>query len=67
MAAETATADRLDAMRQPGLVLALTRHRAETLKARPYDGDVARISCRATAGLGWLRAMADPAMTCVTP
>ncbi|CUX83744.1 MAG: GTP cyclohydrolase II RibA [Roseibaca calidilacus] len=61
MAAETATADRLDALRDPGLVLAITRHRAETLKARPYDGDLARIIVPRDGGLGWLRAMADPA------
>ena len=45
----------------PGLVLAITRHRAETLKARPYDGDLARIIVPRDGGLGWLRAMADPA------
>ncbi|SUZ32779.1 GTP cyclohydrolase-2 [Roseibaca ekhonensis] len=61
MAAETATTERLDAVRLPGLVLVLTRHRAETLKARPYDGDVARILVPRDGGLGWLRAMADPA------
>jgi GTP cyclohydrolase II len=61
IAAETATRERLDAMRAPGLVLALTRHRAETLKARPYDGDLARILVPEGADLAWLRAMADPA------
>jgi GTP cyclohydrolase II len=61
MAAETATSARLDALRKPGLVLAITRHRAETLKARPYDGDVARVLVPKDAGLPWLRAMADPA------
>ena len=54
MAAETATADRLDALREPGLVLAITRYRAETLKARPYDGDLARIIVPHDGGLsGW--------------
>ncbi|MCL1627730.1 GTP cyclohydrolase II [Roseibaca sp. V10] len=61
MAAETATADRLDALRAPCLVLAITRYRAETLKARPYDGDLARIIVPHDGGLSWLRAMADPA------
>ena len=42
-------------------MLAITRHRAETLKARPYDGDLARIIVPRDGGLGWLRAMADPA------
>ncbi len=61
LAAETATPARLDAIRAPGLVLALTRHRAETLKARAYDGDLARIRVPARADIKWLRAMADPA------
>ena len=61
IAAETVTAERLDAVRQPGLVLALTRHRAETLKARPYDGDLARIVVPHDGGLNWVRAMAEPA------
>ncbi len=41
--------------------LALTLHRAETLKARAYDGDLARIAVPADVGLAWLRALADPA------
>ncbi|MFN4058316.1 MAG: GTP cyclohydrolase II [Roseinatronobacter sp.] len=45
----------------PGLTLALTRHRADTLKARAYDGDVARVIVPAGAGLDWVRALADPA------
>jgi GTP cyclohydrolase II len=61
MAAETATPERLQAIRVQGLVLALTSHRAKTLKARPYDGDLARILVPADADVTWLRAMADPA------
>ncbi|MBN2631806.1 MAG: GTP cyclohydrolase II [Rhodobacteraceae bacterium] len=46
--------------------LALTARRAETLKARPYDGDLARIMVPADLGgaeqqVEWLRAVADPA------
>jgi GTP cyclohydrolase II len=41
--------------------LAITARRAETLKARAYDGDLARIPLPADAGLDWLRALADPA------
>ena len=41
--------------------LALTLHRAETLKARAYDGDLARIALPADVGLAWLRGLADPA------
>ena len=42
-------------------VLAITARRAETLKARAYDGDLARIALPTGAGLEWLRAVADPA------
>lgn len=42
-------------------VLAITARRAETLKARAYDGDLARILPPAGADLDWLRAIADPA------
>ncbi len=41
--------------------LALTSRRAETLKARAYDGDLARIELPTDAALGWVRALADPA------
>jgi GTP cyclohydrolase II len=61
-AVETLSAERLDALRGLGpLVLALTARRAETLKARAYDGDVARIAVPETVGLEWLGAVADPA------
>ena len=40
--------------------LALTLRRAETLKARAYDGDLARIEVPADVGLDWLHALADP-------
>ncbi|MEM9797238.1 MAG: GTP cyclohydrolase II [Pseudomonadota bacterium] len=59
---ETLAPERLDAMRAIGsLVLAISGRRAETLKARAYDGDIARIDVPATADLRWLRGVADPA------
>ena len=63
-AAEALTQARLSDLRAlPGChtVLALTAHRARTLKARAYDGDVARIALPPDAGTDWLRALADPA------
>ncbi len=42
-------------------VLAITERRATTLKARAYDGDLARIVPPSDANLGWLRSVADPA------
>jgi GTP cyclohydrolase II len=41
-------------------VIALTDRRAETLKARAYDGDLARIPVPADQGLDWIRSLADP-------
>jgi GTP cyclohydrolase II len=43
------------------VVVAITARRAETLKARAYDGDLARIVLPRDADLGWMRAVADPA------
>ena len=61
-AVETLDADRLADLRGFGaVVLAITARRAETLKARAYDGDLARIVPPAEAGLSWLRSVADPA------
>ncbi len=63
VAAEALEAPRLAELRLMGgdLVLALTAHRAATLKARAYDGDLARVLVPANASLRWLRALADPA------
>ncbi|OYW47352.1 MAG: GTP cyclohydrolase II [Rhodobacterales bacterium 12-65-15] len=47
------------ALGQP--VLAITARRAETLKARAYDGDLARIVLPDGVDLAWLRGIADPA------
>ena len=60
-AAETLTRTRLDALKMLGPVdLALTGRRAETLKARAYDGDVARVVVPMDAEAGWVAALADP-------
>jgi GTP cyclohydrolase II len=68
VAVEALTVARLDALRNIGPAdLAITRRRAETLKARAYDGDLARIRLPCDAGLAWLRAMADPVNDLSTP
>ncbi|MEO0401423.1 MAG: GTP cyclohydrolase II [Pseudomonadota bacterium] len=69
VAVETLSSDRLKAMRalQAPPVLAVTAWRAETLKARAYDGDVARIAVPGAAALGWLQALADPKDDLGTP
>ncbi|NBO20524.1 MAG: GTP cyclohydrolase II, partial [Rhodobacteraceae bacterium] len=62
IAVEVLTPTRLAAMAALGpLVLALTSRRADTLKARAYDGDLARIVVPQGADVAWLRALADPA------
>ena len=62
MAAETAAAARLADLRALGPVdLAITDWRAETLKARAYDGDLARVALPADAEIDWVRATANPA------
>lgn len=61
-AIETLSPERLAALATLGpLTLAITSWRAETLKARVYDNDLARIVVPADADLAWLRAIADPA------
>jgi GTP cyclohydrolase II len=67
-AVETLDAARLADLRSLGApVLAITGRRAETLKARAYDGDLARIALPPEAGLNWLQALADPAHDLRTP
>ena len=59
---ETLSPARLADLRALGpVVLAVTGRRAETLKARAYDGDLARVRVPAEADVAWLRAVADPA------
>ncbi len=68
LSAETLGSDRLAAARALGQpVVALTARRAETLKARAYDGDVARVRLPADAGRAWVTALADPAGDLATP
>jgi GTP cyclohydrolase II len=62
VAIEALNAARLADLRTLGQPeLAITAWRAETLKARAYDGDLARIMLPGDADLNWLAAMADPA------
>jgi GTP cyclohydrolase II len=61
-AVEALDAQRLHDLRRMGnAVLAITARRADTLKARAYDGDLARIIPPAEADLVWFRSVADPA------
>ncbi|QPH55440.1 GTP cyclohydrolase II [Pontivivens ytuae] len=68
-AVETLTVERLADLRALGgeLTLALTARRAGTLRARAYDGDVARVVVPADADLTWLQASADPATDLAHP
>lgn len=62
-AAEMITDARLKDMRTlSGLpVVTVTARRAATLKAHPYDGDIARIILPNHADASWIRSLADPA------
>jgi GTP cyclohydrolase II len=67
-AAETVNAARLrELMAQGRAVLAVTGYRAATLKARAYDGDLARVLLPAGADLAWVRAVADPVHDLMNP
>ncbi|MCX7565661.1 GTP cyclohydrolase II [Sulfitobacter sp. F26169L] len=63
LAAETLTPARLaEALALDGeAVLAITARRAQTLKARAYDGDLARIILPLDATIAWVQSIADPA------
>lgn len=69
LAVETLSDDRLSHVVEmdKNPVMALTGRRAQTLKARAYDGDIARISVPAGATQEWLQALADPADDLATP
>jgi len=68
VAAETLTTSRLGMLRAVGDVeLAVTSRRAETLKIRAYDGDIARVMLPPSAGVDWINAVADPADDLRTP
>ena len=63
LAAETLSAQRLaDLLALGGApVLAITARRAETLKARAYDGSLARVVLPDDATPAWVQSVADPA------
>ncbi|MEP5731595.1 MAG: GTP cyclohydrolase II [Sulfitobacter sp.] len=63
IAAETLSANRLAELLALGgaPVLAITARRAETLKARVYDGDLARLVLPPDATPAWVQSIADPA------
>jgi GTP cyclohydrolase II len=68
LSAEMATPERLNAMRALGPVdLALTARRAATLKARAYDGDLARVILPADMDVSRLRGAVDPARALTDP
>ncbi len=61
LSAESASGERIfSGAQQKGATLALTARRASTLKARIYDGDIARITVPSAAGAAWVRSVADP-------
>ncbi|SHJ02091.1 GTP cyclohydrolase II [Wenxinia saemankumensis] len=67
-AAETLGTERLaDLAHLEGPALAITRRRADTLKARAYAADLARIPLPRDADLHWIRAVADPSGDLATP
>ena len=68
-AAETLSAQRLADLRALGTapVIAITARRAETLKARAYDGDLARVLLPGDADLAWVTALADPEDDLMSP
>ena len=63
LAAETLTAQRLSDLLALGgdPALTITARRAGTLKARVYDGDLARIALPDDATPAWVQSIADPA------
>ncbi|AJE45124.1 GTP cyclohydrolase II [Celeribacter indicus] len=62
VAAEGVSDSRLADLRALGApYLAITTRRAETLAARPYDGDLARLVVPQDADVTWIEAVADPA------
>ena len=70
VAAETLSAQRLAALRASGpqaLDLAISHRRAETLRARAYDGALARIVVPVDADAAWVLATADPSHDLATP
>ncbi|MEM7270231.1 MAG: GTP cyclohydrolase II [Pseudomonadota bacterium] len=68
LSSEMAAPRRLSEMRGLGdLDIAVTVRRAETLKARAYDGDIARIAVTDEMGISGVHAIADPALAMTRP
>lgn len=68
IAAETLSEDRFAELRRLyDPVLAITMRRSNTLKARAYDGDLARVVIPNDANLRWIKSVADPAADLATP
>jgi GTP cyclohydrolase II len=68
LAAELVAPERLAELAALGPVdLAVTARRAETLRARAYDGDLARIAIGPDMDLARLRAAVDPALALAEP
>lgn len=61
LAADGVTVERFAALRDLGApTLVISTWRAETLKARAYDGDLARLELPADADTAWVQCVADP-------
>ncbi len=68
LAAEGVDAERLAALRAMGpATLAITSKRADTLHARSYDGDLARLVLPRDADADWVASVADPQSDLSTP
>lgn len=66
-AVEALSPARWKQMRNAQAHLVITARRAETLKARVYDGDLCRIAVPQDAALSWAQALADPASDLLNP
>lgn len=67
-AAEGLSSARLDALKSLGHPsLAITARRAQTLSARAYDGDIARIALPDGADVTWVAAVAGPELDMSAP
>ena len=67
-AVETLSPRRAEALlARPGAVLAVSARRASTLRARAYDGDLARIVPPRDADADWARGVADPTADLARP
>ena len=68
LAVETASDRRIEEFQQAGEAeLVITQRRAETLKARVYDGKIARIVVSDRSKASWIRAIGDPSLDMQSP